>query len=118
MPTKGTKIAVKTPERRLAGSSCAVEPFVEIVRLEVTAALPGVTEALEKLHVAFAGRLPHVRFTCCPKLEFTDETVTVIADVLWPLAVEAVVGATATEKSVGAAVILATNASTAMPYVV
>jgi len=73
-----------------------------MVRLEVTTAVPGVTEVVLKLQAAFEGLPPQERVTALPYAAFTDDTVTVMAGVVSPLVVEMLVGETATEKSGGA----------------
>ena len=88
-----------------------VEPFVEIVRFEVTAETVGVTDAGLKLQAAFVGFPPHASVTALPKGEFTEDTVTVIVLVVCPLVTDMVAGETETEKSAGAAPTLATKAS-------
>ncbi len=90
-------------------------PLVAIVNVEVCAVVPGVTDPLVKWQTAFVGRLPHDSVTAWPKLEFTDDTVTVIADVVCPLATETVAGDADTEKSAGAAPIFATKPSAKPP---
>src|ERR1700733_13401165 len=92
-----------------------VLPLVEIVRLEVTAVLPGVTESVLKLHAAFKGFPPQERVTALLNAALTDETVTVMVAVVCPLVTEMVVGETATEKSAGAAPTLVTNPSARPP---
>jgi hypothetical protein len=82
-----------------------------MVRLDVAGAPLGVTESVLKLQPAWAGSPEQERFTAPPKAAFTDDTVTVMVPVAWPLVVEMVVGETAIEKSAGAAPTLATNAS-------
>src|SRR6202021_730696 len=92
-----------------------VLPLVEIVRLEVTAVLPGVTESVLKLHAAFKGFPPQERVTALLNAALTDETVTVMVAVVCPPVTEMVVGETATEKSAGAAPTLVTNPSAGRP---
>lgn len=91
------------------------DPFVLIVRFDVWAVLPGVTELLLNWQAACVGKFPHDRVTACPKLAFTDETVTVTVPVGCPLVAETLDGVAATEKSAGAAATLATNPSASPP---
>ena len=88
-----------------------VVPLVEMVRFEVATVAPGVTESVLKLQAALEGLLPQERVTALPKAEFTEETVTVMVPVVVPLVVEMLVGETKTEKSAGAAEILAAKPS-------
>jgi hypothetical protein len=83
--------------------------------LEVCVVVPGVTDAALKWHTPLVGKPPQERLTAWPKLEFTDDTVTVIADVVEPLATVALEGETATEKSAGAGPTLARNPSDVPP---
>jgi hypothetical protein len=68
IPKTGSKSTAKTFVRAEFGRArFALELLlVAIVKLDVCALLPGVTEAGLKLHIAFAGRLPHDRLTDWP----------------------------------------------------
>jgi hypothetical protein len=116
-PINGNHAAKNTVGPLMGGINIPLpdEPLVEIVRFDVTALLPGVTESGLKLQAASEGLPPQERVTGFPNAALTDDTVTVMVAVVWPLAVEIVVGESDTEKSAGAAPIFATNPSATPP---